>query len=283
MTLTKKHNPNRPSNYPYLSGDTFRDFADHVWDEDTKNFKPEAVLQREIVFVPTHKIFEFFQTYHSDIKNPYILITHNSDHEVDHEKACLIDEKIIHWFGQNVTSEHPKLTPLPIGLENAHHNKNGVISNFEEVVSNSSIPDKDRILYGFRWQNNPTKRIPAYIRLKLLSTATPITTWPEPKEYLEMLAEYKFVASPPGNGVDCIRTWESMYLGVIPIVKKTLLTDYFIKIGLPMWAVASWSELGSYSEADLCEKYTQIMNSCSRETLYADYWFNLISTIEKDI
>ena len=36
--------------------------------------------------------------------------------------------------------------------------------------------------------------------------------------YRQLLLRSKYVLSPPGNGPDCHRTWESIYLGAIPIV-----------------------------------------------------------------
>jgi hypothetical protein len=39
--------------------------------------------------------------------------------------------------------------------------------------------------------------------------------------YLDDMARCRWVLSPPGNGVDCHRTWEALYLGVTPIVLRT--------------------------------------------------------------
>ncbi|KAI8801833.1 hypothetical protein BJ742DRAFT_744152 [Cladochytrium replicatum] len=43
---------------------------------------------------------------------------------------------------------------------------------------------------------------------------------------------YKFGISLFGNGVDCYRTWELLYLGVIPIVKSSTIN--FVYAGLPV-------------------------------------------------
>ena len=42
------------------------------------------------------------------------------------------------------------------------------------------------------------------------------------------LSSYKFALSPEGNGIDCHRTWECLYLGVIPIVKKSVALSFFL-------------------------------------------------------
>ena len=39
-------------------------------------------------------------------------------------------------------------------------------------------------------------------------------------KYYEMVARSSFTWSPPGNGWDCYRTWEALYLGSIPLMLK---------------------------------------------------------------
>ena len=45
--------------------------------------------------------------------------------------------------------------------------------------------------------------------------------------YIEDLSIHKFCISPEGNGVDCHRTWECLYLSVIPIIKKSTCMSHF--------------------------------------------------------
>ena len=47
------------------------------------------------------------------------------------------------------------------------------------------------------------------------------------EEYIEDLSHHKFAVSPEGNGIDCYRTWECLYLGVIPIVKENKAMSFF--------------------------------------------------------
>ena len=53
------------------------------------------------------------------------------------------------------------------------------------------------------------------------------------------IAQHKFVFSPRGNGVDCHRTWEALYLRTIPIVKKCRHMKEFED--LPIFFVDNWS------------------------------------------
>ncbi|MCL5070244.1 MAG: hypothetical protein M1308_05025 [Actinobacteria bacterium] len=69
----------RPSSYPYISGDSFRAIANHIFESKTEKFDAQGVKYGDIVFVSTYLIMDFFKNIHPFIANKYILITHNSD------------------------------------------------------------------------------------------------------------------------------------------------------------------------------------------------------------
>jgi hypothetical protein len=54
-------------------------------------------------------------------------------------------------------------------------------------------------------------------------------------------AEFMFVVSPEGIGMDCHRTWEAILLGCIPIVKRNAISTIFEK--LPVLVVDDWNEI----------------------------------------
>jgi hypothetical protein len=60
-------------------------------------------------------------------------------------------------------------------------------------------------------------------------------------QYLEEVAKSYFVISPNGNGVDCHKTWESLYLKSIPIVTKSINVDFYKNY--PIIIINDWSEL----------------------------------------
>ena len=62
-----------------------------------------------------------------------------------------------------------------------------------------------------------------------------------PLEYRKALSESKFVLSPAGNGYDCHRTWEAMYLGAIPILRRANWP--FTNKSLPVLLVDEWDDL----------------------------------------
>ena len=96
------------------------------------------------------------------------------------------------------------------------------------------------------------------------------------EDYLKTISEYKFIASPEGNGIDCHRTWEAMYLRSIPIVERNATTEYFEKIGLPLVLIDDWKELGTWNEEKISRKYDELRTKFDSEALYINYWFELI-------
>ncbi|MBS0628149.1 MAG: hypothetical protein JSS09_08065, partial [Verrucomicrobia bacterium] len=67
---------------PYISGCTVRSHADFRLDP-TSNFSPDEIKPGDIIFVMIDYLEIFFMSYHSEIKNPYILLTHNFFGESD--------------------------------------------------------------------------------------------------------------------------------------------------------------------------------------------------------
>ena len=88
-----------------------------------------------------------------------------------------------------------------------------------------------------------------------------------------MIKNYKFIISPHGNGLDCHRTYEAMFLGSIPIVRTSPL-DVIYK-DMPIIILKNWHEININ---DLVEKSKEMITK-SRERLYLKYWIDLISRV----
>ena len=102
-------------------------------DENTewlKNYKKKRQCMW-IFFCYSHCLTEWIEKVMHQIKEPYKLITHNSDEKITkiHETHILQHENCIEWYGQNLCmkEKHPtKVKMLPIGFGNeqwVHGNK----------------------------------------------------------------------------------------------------------------------------------------------------------------
>ena len=73
---------------------------------------------------------------------------------------------------------------------------------------------------------------------------------------------YSFVLSPIGNGLDCHRTWEAIYLGCVPVVLCGSLSEEFTS-NLPIFAVEDWSDFFNLSTDQKLAAYEQLRNRSS--------------------
>ena len=263
---------------PFISGDTFRHYSDFTYDEISKEIDPALVMTGDIVFVKTDFLEEFFTQVHSQMRNPYILITHNSDYHVPQKYASYLDdEKLIVWFGQNVENcDHPKMKRLPIGLANKMWG-HGKVEIFADARQKVPAHERPVLLYM-----NFSKGTYLAERSKVvdLFQNKSYCVVSEPKalrDYLEDLSRTKFVLSPRGNGLDCHRTWEALLMGAIPIVRSSSLDSMYE--GLPVLIVQNWEEV---DETFLNQKYEEM----KLQTFHLDraqfaYWISTIRSYQQ--
>jgi hypothetical protein len=93
--------------------------------------------------------------------------------------------------------------------------------------------------------------------------------------YLEELANHRYVLCPEGNGLDCYRIWEAIYLGVTPILKDSTFARLLSKMGLPVLIVSDWEYIRHSYEAvwqtiDLHR--SGIMDTGSNQAATLSYW-----------
>ena len=85
---------------------------------------------------------------------------------------------------------------------------------------------------------------------------------------------YAFVVSPRGHGLDCHRTWESLLLGNIPIVKRSPLDSLYE--GLPVVIVSEWDEITARSMKEWHDEYHDLFARGEvQERLTNAYWIAL--------
>jgi hypothetical protein len=171
------------------------------------------------------------------LKNPFVLVTHNSDEQIVDKYRCIADHPLLlAWSAQNVLFEHPKLHWIPIGIANSMW-PHGNLSAFEVTVP--TIKSKD-IYFYFNVDTNYVERNDCYqkIKHKGLLFASPMPF----NEYIKELSSHKYAICPPGNGVDCHRFWECFYLGVIPILKRSYFTEQVAK-QFKCVIVDNWADL----------------------------------------
>ena len=179
----------------------------------------------------------------SEFKNPFRLVLHNSDDEFGEKQLKYLDipncKKI---FTQNMNVKHPQVKPLPIGMANSVW-KWGDSKIMDEVINEGYSDINPYYIYanfskgdGLRYERR-SKCYDMVVKEKI-----PFQEHTDYKSYLQELKQYKFCISPEGNGIDCYRTWEALYMRTIPICKRSVMVEEFAKT-FPIYIVDDWSEL----------------------------------------
>lgn len=205
-----------------------------------------------IIFCYPHRLV-YFKQIMKYIENPFILVTHNSDENITSNYIDILENpKVLFWHAQNINILHPKLGGLPIGVANSMwpHGNLDDINSIINTNTNTQTKTKD-FYFSFNISTNISARLHCKNTLERKGLSFDTTTL-QYKDYLHHLSQYKYAICPPGNGIDCHRMWECFYLGVIPIVLKSPLTER-INERFPCIVLDSWDDfnlnilLGIYS------------------------------------
>ena len=236
------------------------------------NAIPDHVQNSKIIFVNTWTLDKFFATIYPLLKNKYIFISHNSDVSFDQKyEQYLNDKKVIKWYSQNALLVHPKLFSLPIGLGNQqypHGNTHLLKSIIEKNIQ------KDILVFkNFNIDTNRHDR--SIVNAITDVNGIPMSSGVNQTDYFEYIARSKFVISPPGNGPDCHRIWECLYLKTIPIVGNNSCFNQFKD--LPILFIDRWEDVTiTWLRSQLLNFSTDITYS---EKLTMKYWINTICTL----
>lgn len=234
----------------FISGDRFPgicDFISQFYDRvDERRFPSDRVRRSlHIYYADTHCVENLWPKLHPD--NEYVIVSHNSDAAIvdSNPRDCdvlaeSVPDNVVAWFGQNIDTQHPKVRSLPIGLENDRWfpdvgKKQRIMSLRGEHLS------PRRLLYvNCNVDNNAQERRAAY-------DACSWATVEHGKNghgfvpYIHNIIDHFYVLCPRGNGIDCHRTWETLYLCRVPVMLRHRNAEFYQD--LPILFVDSWDEV----------------------------------------
>jgi hypothetical protein len=230
-----------------------------------------------------------FMTIFNSIREPIVLVTGDSDDTMDEQFFQSIIEyldsnKIVKWYCQNCTYDHPKIIRMPIGLDyHSSQDMRGMNiypvqhdNMLKDIVKNAQPIDERLVAcyanFHFEINRHPDRqdavnKIPA--GLVFYETART-----ERFMGYKNQSKFAFVVSPHGAGLDCHRTWEALILGCIPIVKKSRLDQLYEY--LPVLIVNDWSEITRELLLSTIEQFKP--KTFNYDTLRLDYWKNQFSS-----
>jgi len=183
-----------------------------------------------------------------------------------------IPDNVVKWFTVNPLIEEDRIQGIPLGV-----GKDAPRDIFETKAYD--VDDKINIAY-VNWKDHTLER--GLIKQAFLDFnphwATIVLEPKSYRDYLDDLSKHIMVVCPAGNGTDCYRVLEALYLGCIPIVKRSPVTNYMD--GLPMLVIDDWNEV---SQAFLQKEYakTIIDKTHSLDKIRLSYWKNQIEESRK--
>lgn len=173
-------------------------------------------------------------------KNPFNLILHNSDDPFDDVHLKYFDiPNIKKIFTQNINTVHERLFALPIGLANSIW-EFGDKEYFKDQLLTKSTKTNS-VYFNFTVKGGARDEYRPQCYEGAMWKKIPQAKPRDFKGYIEDIKTYKYCLSPEGNGIDCHRMWECLYLKVIPICHRNILTEHFAKL-FPIVLVDDWRD-----------------------------------------
>lgn len=250
--------------YPFLSvpcqatdiiqGHKFRDLAE--------------TLGQATVFVVSHKIADV-RALLDQATSPIVVMSHNSDHGLEIQHLDMLNHPMLKWwFAQNLNVNHPKTSPLPIGLANSQW-PHGNVPQFRQAISTFVSRPIPRLYANFSVGTHPVRKEFLQLMKQNTKNATRVT----PLDNWRAARHSALVACPRGNGIDTHRLWETWYSSSMPVryqPDKKAWKWAFRHLGLP------WIELTDVTAVTPHQDLWTRWNHARYYNLRFTYWANLI-------
>ena len=242
------------------------------------------------IYICSNALQDFVLNHLPRIKTRFVLVSGDADNPVptgalsrDTFERLYNNEMLIVWYSQNLVfspKQFPKLRHLPIGLDyhtlsEGAHAWGPMSSPIQQETLLKAIANNSRPF----WERNPSAYTTFHFELgrggrrEAFEKIPRSLVYYEPNNVVRMASwrnqsKYAFVVSPPGEGLDCHRTWEALCLGCIPILISSPLDDLFED--LPVLIVSSWSDISqNLLDKTILEYKNRAFNM---EKLKLSYW-----------
>jgi hypothetical protein len=268
------------SSFPLISGDTFRSICDLSFDDDTDLNELirdvhafESSNSPKIFINGKSRYYELFKECEKhEFKKKLKFIYHNDDQPLRLDFSSRLIKR--HDF-YSVNTSSFAITNIPLGLENLRECRYGKILNYtnSDVKLFRCNSAKDSlVLLNFREETNLGHRS-GVLNLAKKFDFVKIANKVDIISNIRNIQSSYFVLSPAGNGIDCYRNFEAMYLGAVPVVQKAEQLPYMVD--LPILIVDSYADFLELSFSVKVELFMSFHNR-SYPKLHFDYWRKLI-------
>ena len=170
----------------------------------------------------------------------FIIFTNLEDTPITEDIHDKIPENVAAIYGVNAVGFGGKVHPFPYGVQRIIHpsdNRLGILQTYME----KEVKPKKLLYINHAEHTNISER--GNIREKFANKKFATVGERAPYDvYCQQILEHKFMICPQGNGVDCHRNWEVLYLKRVPIMKKS---EYLQKLykGYPVLWVEDFADI----------------------------------------
>jgi hypothetical protein len=224
-----------------------------------------GIREGDLVWVRITALPQFVDEVLPHIDARFALVTGDEDWSIpsDFDRARDItgNRNVLCWFTQNYdgTDDSGKIFPIPIGIDfhtisNRHKWGHWQATPRQQERELDELrakmpPNGDRLVrahadFHFNKRENEFNGDNRDAIQAMLSRNPNVDFQQRKVSRLDLWRKktrYAFVISPHGHGLDCHRTWESLVLGNIVIVKRSSLDALYE--GLPVVIVDDWREV----------------------------------------
>ena len=255
LMLNPRNLQSRKSSSPYLSSDTYYEICDYKINSE-KDFDALLRNQKDLdrVYVKGHLVDQFKNLISEMRPNSIkILIVMESDNiQYAHQLVPILKiAKVI--YSNNLVGKADDIFPLPLGLERQCYRSAGVLKDFKKPFGLDISKRKIGFLVAWNDKTN-VNRSKYRAQFRESKNSLVINSRVSPQVVHKLMRKTLFVPSPAGNGLDCHRTWEAMYLGAVPVV---LEKDFCGDASWPVLIVPSWDFLINKDISELKQLYKE--------------------------
>lgn len=186
------------------------------------------------------------------INAPFILLTTDGDASVPSDLAedtvdlLLASPFLVSWYTQNCDGDDPRIKPFPIGLDlhtfRSFTAPRTLVKQLETLRDRRDRENRPpKVFCDFSVSRGSTQRRELIDALHGCPHVDFLERRVSQQAIWELYSQYPLVLSTEGNGLDCHRTWELLYLGCIVITRTSPLNPLYE--GLPVIVVEDWRQV----------------------------------------
>lgn len=194
-----------------------------------------------------------------------------------------IPRQVVKWFvANNTVLDDSRIVSIPFGINNVDGNEDAMnkISSRQNRVYNNRESIENDLYVNFAFYTAER------LRLYQLYSGDSFATCEQGKSYdqfLDSLEQHDFILCPPGNGWDCYRTLEAIYMGCVPIVEDNAAMRVYARMHAPCIFITSLEAITlevikAFRESWFCDRSRWDLSSCK-----LSYWKQLIYDARRGI